>query len=62
MNKATTEKAKNVKRYQKNCPQTLRAYVQSFGYSVDDWTFDELAEEWGLGYIMYWEAQRMALA
>jgi hypothetical protein len=57
INKATTNKAKLVKQYERNCPGKFRAYVENIlGYKCcEDWDYDILADEFGYSYIMYWD-------
>jgi hypothetical protein len=59
MKRPMSRKAKAVQEYQETCPQTLRAYVANLGYDTRGWTFEQLAEEWGLGYVMKWDAERV---
>jgi hypothetical protein len=59
MDGVDNEKIAAVKSYQKNCPQKLRDYVvKTLGYKrCNDWPFEMLADEFGYGYIRYWNME-----
>ena len=48
-----------VKAYQKNCPVKLKGYVVNIlGYKCcESWSFEELADEFGLGYMMHMDKE-----
>jgi hypothetical protein len=62
-NEKLTQKAKVVKAYEKFCPQKLVGYVtQVVGYKTcEDWNYNDLADEFGFGYMMYWDEKLQKL-
>jgi len=52
-----------VKSYEKSAPMKLKAYVVNIcGYkSCESWSLEELADEFGIGYMMYMEEERQKL-
>jgi hypothetical protein len=63
MTNKLSPKAQAVKKYEKHCPQKLKAYVtKTLKYeSCKDWSFEELADEFGIGYMMYWDEKLQEL-
>lgn len=59
----TPELIKHVKGYEKSAPIKLKAYaVNVLKYeSCKTWSFEELVDEFGLGYLRYMEELRASL-
>lgn len=51
-----SQKARAVKNYERNCPQSLKAYVtKTLKYeSCADWDYESLADEFGFGFMIHW--------
>ena len=58
-----SNKVEAVRRYEKSAPMKLKAYVVNVcGYkSCESWSFEELADEFGFGYMLYMEEERKKL-
>ena len=52
-----------VREYEKSAPLKLRAYVVSVcGYKCcESWSFEELADEFGIGYMIHMEKERQKI-
>jgi len=54
------DKIKLIQNYEESCPVKLKGYVVSIlGHkNCETWSFEELVDEFGYGYIMHMEDER----